>query len=247
MTADPATSSGQTSDRNPSGALVPTEHDLGQWRGLLRVGGWAALASVALTVVQVGVLATWPPPDTVPEFFDLMLRSPVLGLVSMDGLYLVNNLLVLLVYLGVAIPLWRASRSAVVLALTLGFLQMAALYASNPAVEMLRLAHTYQRTQPSQQPAIRAAGEMLLARWTGTAFLVYYFLGAFVLLILAWTLKQTTAFPPSTTWWALAAGILMLVPSPFGIVGMIFAMASLVPWSVFCVLVGTRMLRLAHH
>ena len=104
------------------------------------------MASVALTVVQVGVLATWPPPDTVPEFFDLMLRSPVLGLVSMDGLYLVNNLLVLLVYLAVAIPLWRASRSAVVLALTLGFLQMAALYASNPAVEMLRLSHTYQRT-----------------------------------------------------------------------------------------------------
>lgn len=44
---------------------------------------------------------------------------------------------------------------------------------------------------------------------------------------------------------ALAAGTPMLVPSPFGIVGMVFAVASLVPWSVFCVVVGLRPLRLA--
>lgn len=58
------------------------------------------------------------PPETVPEIFDLMLRSPLLGLVSIDGLYLVNNVMVLLVYRGLAVPLWAASRSAVALALT---------------------------------------------------------------------------------------------------------------------------------
>jgi hypothetical protein len=228
-------------------AAAGIDPDLGRWRGLLLIGGWAALGSVALTVVQIGVFAKWPAPGTVPEIFDLMLRSPLLGVVSMDGLYLVNNLMVLLVYLALAVLLWTASRSAVVLALTLGFLQMAAYYASNPAVEMLTLAHLYDRTGASGQAAIKGAGEALLARWTGTAFLVYYFLGAFVLLILAWLLKRTTTFPPSTAWWALAAGILMLVPSPFGLVGMIFAIASLVPWSVFCVLVGVTMLRLARH
>ena len=39
------------------------------WRGLLRCGGWAALGSVALTVVQVVVFAIWPPVHTVPEVF----------------------------------------------------------------------------------------------------------------------------------------------------------------------------------
>lgn len=225
--------------------FVTAEGAVDRWRGLLLVGGWAALGSVALTVVQIAVFAVWPPPETIPEIFDLMLRAPLLGLMSLDGLYLVNNLLVLLVYLALALPLWTASRSAVVLALTLGVLQMAAYVASNPAVEMLTLARLHDRAEPSDQPAIEAAGEVLLAQWTGTAFLAYYWLGALVLLILAWLLRRTTAFPASAARWALAAGVLMLVPSSFGLVGMAFALLSLVPWSVFCVVVGVRMLRLA--
>ncbi len=43
---------------------------------------------------------------------------------------------------------------------------------------------------------------------------------------------------------ALAAGILMLVPSSAGTAGMIFAMGSLVPWAVFSVLVALRLLKL---
>ncbi len=35
-----------------------------QWRGVLRFGGWAALASVVLTFVQVWIYVQWPPPDT---------------------------------------------------------------------------------------------------------------------------------------------------------------------------------------
>lgn len=217
-----------------------------RWRGLVLLGGWAALCSVVLTMVQVLIFAVWPPPETTPEIFDLMLRSPVLGLVSMDGLYLINNLLVLLVYLALAVPLWAASRSAVALALALGFLQMAAYYASNPAVEMLMLARIHSRAEGPERAVVEGAGEALLAGWTGTAFLVYYYLGALVLLILAWLLSQATAFPPSTAGWALAAGILMLVPSPFGLIGMVFAIVSLVPWSVFCVITGLRMVRLAH-
>lgn len=218
---------------------------LDQWRGLLRIGGWAALGSVALIVVQIGVFAVWPPPEDVPGVFDLMLRSPVLGLVSMDALYLVNNLLVLLLYLALAVVLWEVSRSGVALVLALGFVQMAAYFASNPAVEMLMLAGAHARAEAPQRAILEGAGGALLAGWTGTAFLVYYFLGAFVLLVLAWLLRRSTAFSPSVSWWALAAGILMLVPSPFGLVGMIFAIVSLIPWSVFCVAVGVRLLRLA--
>lgn len=221
-----------------------SDRDILDWRGLLRVAGGAALASVVLTVVQIVIFTLWPPPETVDGVFALMTARPVLGLLSLDGLYLLNNLLVLLLYLGLAVPLWKVSRSVVALALSLGFVQMAAYYASNPAVEMLTLARLHAAAGPAEQVALRAAGEAQLAAWTGTAFLVYYFLGAFVLLILAGGLRRCADMPPSAAWWALAAGVLMLVPSPFGTVGMIFAVASLVPWSVFCVIVGTRLLRL---
>ena len=76
-------------------------------------------------------------------------------------------------YVALAVCLWGVSRSVVVLAVTLGFLQMAAYFASNPAVEMLTLAHTYDRTAVSGRASVEAAGEVLLARWTGTAFLDY--------------------------------------------------------------------------
>ncbi|MFY1669878.1 hypothetical protein ACN27G_07940 [Plantactinospora sp. WMMB334] len=154
------------------GMNVAPDREVYRWRGLLLAGGWAALGSVAVTVVQISILAAWPPPETAPEFFELMLRSPLLGLVSMDGLYLINNLMVLLVYLALAVPLWTASRSAVALVLTLGFLQMAAYNASNSAAEMLMLARTHDRTEAPERAAVEAAGEALLARWNGTAFLL---------------------------------------------------------------------------
>lgn len=227
--------------------IVAVEYSgLGQWRGMLRIGGWAALGSVFLIVVQIAVFAVWPPPEEVLAVYDLMLRSPVLGLLSMDALYLINNLLVLMIYLALAVVLWDVSRSGVVLFLSLGFIQMAAYYASNPAAEMLSLANAHALADGSERALLEGAGAALLSTWTGTSFLVYYFLGAFVLLILAWLLRRTTAFPRSVSWWALAAGILMLVPSPFGIVGMVFALVSLLPWSVFCVAVGIRLLRLPH-
>ena len=37
----------------------------------------------------------------------------------------------------------------------------------------------------------------------------------------------------------------MAVPSNFGTVGLVFALASLIPWAVFAVLVARRLLNLA--
>lgn len=226
--------------RDPAPAV-----DLRPWSGLLACGGWSALASVGLIVVQVVVFAIWPPVHTVPEVFALMSNSPALGLLSLDALYVVNNVLVWLLYLGLAAALWPVSRSGVALAVGLGTLQMAAYFASNPAVEMLALGRSHASADPAQQAILEAAGEALLAGWKGTAFLTYYWLGAIVLFILFWLLRRSDSFSSATSWWALASAVLMMVPSPFGLVGMVFALASLVPWSVLCLLAGRRLLRLA--
>ena len=42
--------------------------DVREWKGLVVLGAWAALASVALIVVQIGAYALWPPPETTVEF-----------------------------------------------------------------------------------------------------------------------------------------------------------------------------------
>ncbi len=215
-----------------------------RFTGLLRCGGWAALASVGLTVVQVVVLVIWPPVHTVGEVFTLMARAPVLGLLSLDLLYVVNNVAVWLFYLGLAVPLWQVSRSGTLIAVGLGTLQMSAYFASNPALEMLSLGQAYATADAGTRQALAAAGEAVLAGWKGTAFVTYYLLGAVLLLTIAGLLRRTTALGGSVRWWALAAGLLMLVPSTFGTAGLVFSLASLVPWTVFCVLAGRGLLRL---
>ncbi len=63
--------------------------DARQWRGLVLTGAWCAFASVVMIAVQIPIYVVWPPPESTREFFDLLLENPVLGLVSLDVLYVV--------------------------------------------------------------------------------------------------------------------------------------------------------------
>ncbi|WP_345036832.1 hypothetical protein [Georgenia daeguensis] len=221
------------------------QDDVRQWRGLVVVGAWAALASVVLIVVQIVVYLLWPPPETTVGFFELLADAPLLGVLSLDALYIVSNLLAYLIYLALAVPLWRVSRSAVVVALAFGTLGMAAYMSSPRPVEMLTLAQAYATADPAEQTALLATGDGMVATWTGTAFDVYYFFNLVTLLVLALLMYRSTVFTRATAVWGLVAAALMAVPSNFGVVGLAFALASLVPWAVFAVLVARRLTRLA--
>ena len=219
--------------------------DLSPWSGLLVTGAWVALASVALIIVQVGIYLVWPPPETTVELFEVLLDNPVRGVLALDALYIVSNLLAFLLYLTLAVVLWRVSRSAVVVALAFGALGMAAYMASPRPVEMLTLARAYGEAGPAEQVALVATGDGMLATWMGTAFDVYYFFNLVTLLVLAVLMYRSSAFSRATAVWGLVAAALMAVPSNFGTVGLVLAMASLVPWAVFAVLVARRLLELA--
>ncbi len=218
--------------------------DVARFRGLVRTGAWAALASVAMIVVQIGTYLVWPPPDTTVGFFELLVDNPAYGLVTLDVLYIMSNLLAYLLYFALAVVLWRVSPSGVVVALALGTLGMAAYMASPRAVEMLMLAQAYQDAGPAERIALVATGDGMLATWTGTAFDVYYVFNLATLLVLAVLIFRSRVFSRATARWGLVAALLMAVPSNFGIIGLMFAMVSLAPWSVFAVLVWRRLLRL---
>jgi hypothetical protein len=228
-----------------SGAEPPPGPDLASWRGLLLTGAGAAVASVALTAVQVVVFATHPPPQTIEGVMQLMQRNPLLGLVSLDILICVNNVLVALIYLALAAALFQTARSLVTIALGLGMLGIAAYLGSNPAVELLLLSREHARAPSGQRAALLAAGDGLLTTWRGTAYLSYYFLSAAALILFAVAMLRTDVFSQATGRWALASGLLMTVPSTFGPVGIGFSLLSLVPWCVMCLLVAQRAVQLA--
>jgi len=217
-----------------------------RWSGLYRAGAWAALIIVALIPVQMVVFTVWPPPEAVADWFARFQSSWLLGLVSADLLFMVSNVLLALVYLGLYPALRRDGESAMVIALVLGFIGIAAYLASNTAFEMLALSNRYGAAATDAERAmLLAAGQAMLQTTTGTSFDAYYILNAIVLLIVAPVMLRGHVFSRTTAYTALASGVLMLIPSSAGTIGTIFSIASLVPWAWFSILIARRLLQLA--
>lgn len=218
--------------------------DARHWRGLIITGAWCAFASVVMIAVQIPLYVVWPPPESTEGFFELLLDKPMRGLISLDVLYIVSNALMYLVYLALAVVLWRVSRSAVVIALAFCVVGIAAFMSSARAVEMFTLAHAYADADAETRTALLATGDGMLATWAGTGYDIYYYFTFVTLAVLAVLMLRSSIFSPATAVWGLVSAALMSVPTNFGQVGMAFAMASLAPFSVFAFLVGKRLLQL---
>ena len=206
------------------------------FRPLFALAWILALVMLLLIPLQIVVFVIAPPPDTVTGFFDLFQQHPFLGLLSLDFIYLFNNAILVIIYLAIAALLFREKPVPVLLALVLGLIGIACYYPSNPAFEMLTLSTLYAQALPPDQSLYLAAGEAVMAGYTGTAFNTYYVLNAIGLLLFATTFLHSPRFKKSIGYWGLASGVLMIVPSSAGLVGMIFSLASLIPWMVFIAL-----------
>ena len=216
----------------------------GQWRGVILAGAASAVGSVALIAVQVALFAVSPPPAGAADALELFRSSPVLAVLTFDGLYIVNNILVLVLYLALTVVLWADQRSPAVLGLLLTVVGMAAYMASNPALELLYLAgHDTAAVDPA---TVDLLAQSAIDRSQGTAFLVYYELGAVSLLLFGYALLRSGALGRGVGTIALVSGVFMLVPSMMPVVGIPLSLLSLVPWVVLCLMLAARLGRVAH-
>lgn len=217
-----------------------------QWNLLFKIGAAAGAAQLLIMVIQLFVFVQWPPPASVDGFFTLFQHNWLLGLLSLDLLYILNNILLIPIYLALYAALKRTNESAVLLALVLGLVGIAAYYSSSVAFEMLSLSRQFTVADEASRSVLLSAGQTLLELYKGSAFDVYYVFNAAALLILASVMRRNPVFSRATSAWGMAAGILMVIPSNAGTLGIIFALASLAPWAVFLVLITIRFLKLAN-
>jgi hypothetical protein len=98
-----------------------------------------------------------------------------------------------------------------------------------------------------QQPAAGtvAAGQAILATFQGSGFIVHYLLMGIAGILISVAMLRSGAFSRMTAVAGMLQGAMMLVPSTFGPVGLIFALASLAPFVVWFVFIGLRLLNLA--
>lgn len=206
------------------------------FRPLFHVAWYSAVAMLILIPIQIIVYVIAPPPDTVKGLFELYQQNPFLGLLSLDFLYLFNNIIIIVIYLALFVLLYQEKPITVLLALILGLIGIACYYPSNPAFEMLTLSNRYFQAQPEQLNIYLAAGEAVMAGYTGTTFDVYYVLSTICLLLFAFALLKSRRFKKPVGLWGLTSGFFMIIPSSAGVIGMIFSLLSIIPWIVFIVL-----------
>ncbi len=212
-------------------------HDLSlNYRPLFRIAWVLALVMLILIPMQIVTFVVSPPPTTVTGLFELYQQNPFLGLLSLDFLYLFNNVIIVVIYLALSAILYQERPAIVLLALVFGLVGVACYYPSNPAFEMLTLSQKYALAQSEQQIVFLAAGETLLAGYAGTTFNAYYVLSTVSLLLFSYALVKSRQFKPSVGLWGMVSGFFMIVPSSAGMLGMVFSLLSLVPWVVFVAL-----------
>jgi hypothetical protein len=195
--------------------------------------------------MQVLIYVLAPPPESVAGFFQLFSRNPFLGLLSLDFLYLFNNIIVAVIYVALFSLLFRERPVTNILALLFGLIGVACYYPSNPAFEMMTLSHQYIQSAAESQHLYLAAGEAVMAAYTGTSFNTYYVLSTLCLLLFSYALLKSPQFKGSIGLWGLASGFFMIIPSSAGTIGIIFSLLSLIPWVVFVALLMVHFRKLA--
>lgn len=215
-------------------------------RVVFRAGAFAAIAMLVIMAAQIVIFVIWLPPQTAGEMIALFNQNAILGLLSMDFFYLINNGILVLIYLPLYLALRESDRAWPLIAIIFGLVGIGAYYASNTSFEMLAISRQFAAAgTDAQRTALLGAGHAMMAVYKGTAFNVYYVLNAIALLIFAVMILRSKELSKSIGITGLIAGLLMTIPSTAGTLGMIFALASLVPWAVFLVLLIPCFFRLS--
>lgn len=219
---------------------------------LFRLGAVAAAATVGVTIIQIVIGVFWPPPDFAPTttsttaILEMAQTDPLLTLLQLDGLMVLDYVLLVVVFLALLAALYRENPSLMLLGTTLAMIAITLYFTTNPAGTMLVLAQHYDASGPAVQNAgIVAAGGAALLGFQGTAFLLHYVMMGVAGVVVSSAMLGSAAFSRATATAGVLQGAMMLVPVTFGTLGLIFAVGSLVPFTVWFVLISRTLWKMS--
>ena len=216
------------------------------WTTLYRIAGASALTVVALIPIQILVFLLWPPPTTVLGYFSVFQSNLLLGLLDLDLLLVVDQLLTVAVLLGLYAALRRTNESLTLLATAAGVFGALLFVISREATfSMMWLSQQYAAANSdADRAALVAAGQTMLTIYNGTSFSIGYFLAGLAMLVISAVMLRGTVFSRGTAIAGLLTGVTALVPASFGTLGLALSFISLIPLVVWLLLIGRRLLQL---
>lgn len=226
------------------GVVVRSSGGEDRWHFLYRTAAIAALICVALFLFQIIAFFVWPPPSTVAGHFALLHSRPLVGLVSLDFLIIVDEVLAIPICLALYLTLRRAHPSLVLIATALSAVSIVGFLMATPALNMLYLSHQYiAATTAADREGLLGAGQAVLSSWMGTPYQAAYVVGTIGMLLIAIAMLQSLIFSRVTAYVGMVASVLgfgLYVPR----VGVDISILSVVAMQVWYVLIALTLLRL---
>jgi hypothetical protein len=205
---------------------------------LYRTGMIATTFMVVMIPVQIAFFLLWPHPTTIVDWFALFNENWMIGLISFDFLYMLSMLASVFLYIALFFALFDMKKALSLFGLIIGLIGLTIYFSSNTSLEMLALSRQYLNAMTELEKGLLiATGQTLYLIWKGTSYAVYYVLNGIALILFFLAMIKNTNFRKSTSYIGLTAGLLMTVPATAGVVGMTMALLSLIPWSIFSILV----------
>lgn len=220
----------------------------GAWRierGILLAAAAAAVVVLLMFPAQLSVFAlAWPPPEGAAAYYDLLLESRWIGLLSLDLLLMIDWIVLLVFWAGMYVMLRPTAPKTMLLVLAMVVASTLAYFVSNTAFDMVALSTQYaEATTVAERASLVAAGDAALARFEGPWFTFSYVVNGVAVLVASIVMWRA---PRMGRWIGGAGvlyGVLQLVPPNAGALGMAMSLASLVPMLAWLALSARKLLR----
>jgi hypothetical protein len=151
---------------NPLNTAKSNETDL-IWNSIYRVGGMAALGTLLVGVVEIGI--TFLPGGNTPcvtvfDWFTLFQTNSFMGLRNLGLLNILFNALAIPTFFALFGAHRKTSQTLAALAMIISFIGVAVFYATNRAFAMFDLSNQYAlATSEAQKAILAAAGQAMLS------------------------------------------------------------------------------------
>ncbi|MEJ2549082.1 MAG: DUF4386 family protein [Anaerolineales bacterium] len=217
------------------------------WKDLYKVGGATTIILELLIVLGGIAFVTWPyTPGSTPvrEIYTTLQNDRLGGLMSLDFLLFLSNIIGVLLFLALYASLKQVNESYALIALVMGLLAAVFIVPARPMAELITLSDGYAAaaTEAAKSQYL-AAGEALLAQFDGTAYLANTFLGGASLLISSLLMLHGKIFSKATAYVGILTNLavcLFFVP----IVGTYFLFLCLPGYVIWYVQLGRTFFRL---
>ncbi|GMQ57257.1 hypothetical protein AN1V17_16520 [Vallitalea sediminicola] len=210
-----------------------------KWKSIYLITGILIIIMLIIIPVQVIIFAISPHPQTVEGWLELFKNNRLLGLVHFDALYIINNVILAVIYFSLYLSLKKRNSTLITLALILGFIGIASYFSSNKAVEMIFISKEYYLASSDiQRNILLSSAQNMIFEWKGTAYVIYYILNCIALYLISISMLNSSVYSKLIAIFGFISAFFMMIPANFGTIGIVFSLLSLIPWYIFCVLVS---------